>query len=599
MTSPELITSRVAALRQWMRQNGLDAFVFPSTDPHAGEYVPAHWQTRQWISGFDGSAGTAVVTADEAALWTDSRYFLAAESQLAGTPFGLMRDGLPETPSIAEWLGAQVGKDGRVGMDGNVCTASEFEKLATQLSRFGIHLVESDDPADDLWQDRPALPITPVRIHPLEYAGKEAREKLAELRQATRQAGCTHLLVTALDEVAWTLNLRGDDVPCNPVFVSYLLIEPETAVLYINPEKVSPEVAAYLSGQGVTTRPYGDIGTDLSNLRDSVVLLPGTVNRRLASAVSAVVPCTVMPSPVATAKAVKNEAEIAGMRRSMERDGVAMVKLLRWLLPAVAAEGGVTEMGIDRKLAELRAADPHYRGTSFDTIAGYADHGAIVHYEATPATDTTLRPTGLLLLDTGAQYDDGTTDITRTIALGNVSEEERRAYTLVLKGHIALSRCRFPDGASGTQLDATARYWMWQEGMNYGHGTGHGVGAHLNVHEGPHQIRMNYVPAPLHAGMTVTDEPGIYVAGRFGVRLENTLLIRPWRETAFGSFLEFEPLTLCPFDRSPIDRSLLREDEAAWLDDYHQTVRQRLLPLLDDEADREWLVRATRPLREE
>lgn len=595
-TSP--VTARIAALRQWMRRHELDAFVIPSTDPHAGEYVPGHWQTRRWFTGFDGSAGTAVVTDGAAALWTDSRYFLAAESQLAGTPLSLMREGLPGTPSIAEWLCTQVKPSGSVGIDGSTCTAVEFDALSGSLSAGGIRLVATGDPADELWPGRPALPATPVRIHPLEYAGREAKDKLAGLRRAARQSGCSHVLVTALDEVAWLLNLRGGDVPCNPVFVAYLLVAPDTATLYVDPGKIPPGVAGYLGAQGITTRPYGTVEADLGKLRGAALLLPATVNHRLAAAAHSAVPCRTMPSPVAPAKAVKNAAEIAGMRRSMERDGVAMVKLLRWLLPAVA-EGGVTETGVDLKLAGLRAASPSYLGPSFGTIAGYGAHAAIVHYEATPETDATLRPSGLLLLDTGAQYADGTTDITRTVALGPVSDEERRAYTLVLKGHIALSRCRFPDGASGTQLDAAARYWMWREGMNYGHGTGHGVGAHLNVHEGPHQIRMNYVAAPLRAGMTVTDEPGIYAGGRFGVRLENTLLVRPWRETEYGRFLEFEPLTLCPFDRSPIDRGLLRGDEEEWLDDYHRTVRLRLLPLLDDEADRAWLVRATRPLREE
>ena len=449
-----------------------------------------------------------------------------------------------------------------------------------------------------VWTDRPALPADPIRVQPLEYAGQPATDKVAALRRATAEAGCTHLLVTALDEVAWTLNLRGTDVHCNPVFVSYLLLSPDGATLYVDPAKVTDEVSTYLSAQGVGLRPYGAICDDLTGLRSGRLLLSPTANFRLFMDAQEAVDVDVAPSPVAPLKAVKNDAEIAGFRRAMERDGVALVRWLRWLYPAVAA-GGQTEMSIDRKLSELRAASPLYRGPSFDTIAGYGPHGAIVHYEATPDTDAPLEPRGLLLVDTGAQYLDGTTDITRTLALGPVSDEERRVYTIVLKGHIALSRCRFPDGACGTQLDALAREALWHEGLNYGHGTGHGVGAYLNVHEGPHQIRMNYMPAPLRAGMTVTDEPGVYVAGHFGVRLENTLLVRHWRTTDFGRFLEFEPLTLCPFDRAPIDRALLRPDEVAWLDDYHAEVRRRLLPLLDDEADRQWLTEATRPLHDE
>ena len=595
---PSEITRRVESLRQWMRQRGLSAFVIPSTDPHASEYVPDHWLTRQWISGFDGSAGTAVVTLTAAALWTDSRYFLAAGQQLAGTPFNLMKDGLPETPSVADWLAANTEPGARIGVDLWVFSVAEYRHLADALCPHNRLLTGADDPAATLWTDRPALPADPIRVQPLEYAGQLATDKVAALRRATAEAGCTHLLVTALDEVAWTLNLRGTDVHCNPVFVGYLLLSPDGATLYVDPAKVTDEVCTYLSAQGVGLRPYGAICDDLTGLRSGRLLLSPTANFRLFMDAQEAVDVDVAPSPVAPLKAVKNDAEIAGFRRAMERDGVALVRWLRWLYPAVAA-GGQTEMSIDRKLSELRAASPLYRGPSFDTIAGYGPHGAIVHYEATPDTDAPLEPRGLLLVDTGAQYLDGTTDITRTLALGPVSDEERRVYTLVLKGHIALSRCRFPDGACGTQLDALAREALWHEGLNYGHGTGHGVGAYLNVHEGPHQIRMNYMPAPLRAGMTVTDEPGVYVAGHFGVRLENTLLVRHWRTTDFGRFLEFEPLTLCPFDRAPIDRALLRPDEVAWLDDYHAEVRHRLLPLLDDEADRQWLTEATRPLHDE
>ncbi len=597
-TDPTLVTQRVERLRQWMRRHNVGAFVFPSTDPHAGEYVPEHWQPRRWISGFAGSAGTAAVALEGAALWTDSRYFLAAAEQLAGTPFVLMKDGLPETPSLSEWLASHVAAGATVAVDGSVFTASAFALLAGELAERGIRLADGGDPAAELWTDRPPLPAAPVAIHPLEYAGRTAADQLADERDAMAAAGCTHLLVSALDEVAWTLNLRGSDVHCNPVFVAYLLIGTDEATLYVDAAKVTPEVAGYLSAQGVGRRPYDALAGDLAALSGAAVWLPSGTNRAMAAAVAGTNRVTATPSPVAAMKAVKNRAEIDGFRRAMERDGVALVKFLRWLYPAVTA-GGETEMSVDRKLAELRSVSHLYRGLSFDTIAGYGAHGAIVHYEATPDTDARLEPHGLLLLDTGAQYADGTTDITRTLALGPVSDEERRVYTLVLKGHIALSRCRFPDGASGTQIDALARAPLWQEGLNYGHGTGHGVGAYLNVHEGPHQIRMNYVPAQLREGQPVTGAPGIYVTGRFGVRLENTLLVRHGLTTDFGRFLEFEPLTLCPFDRAPIDLDRLDDSEVAWVDDYHAEVRRRLTPLLDDEADRRWLARATRPLRGE
>ena len=403
------------------------------------------------------------------------------------------------------------------------------------------------------------------------------------------------MLVSALDDIAWLLNLRGSDVHCNPVFVSYLLVDSQRATLYINKVKLTDEVTAYLAAEGVDVDAYDRVGEGLAryfeynilmDADETSALLPRLVDKR-----TKVVFAT---SPVPMMKAVKNEAEIAGFRQAMIRDGVAMVKFLHWLRPAVEA-GGQTEMSVDRKLTALRAEQPRFRDISFDTIAGYQAHGAIVHYEATPETDAPLRPEGLLLLDSGAQYDDGTTDITRTIALGPITEEQRHVYTLVLKGHIQLELARFPRGASGTQIDALARAALWREGYNYLHGTGHGVGSCLNVHEGPHQIRMEYRPAPLLPGMTVTDEPGLYLADRFGVRIENTLLIRESLATEFGEFLEMESITLCPIDKTPIDRSLLLPEEVEWLDRYHQTVYERLSPYLDDE-ECAWLAEATSPL---
>ena len=596
MKNKEEIARRVAALRRLMREKHLDAFIFPSTDPHNGEYVPDHWKGREWISGFDGSAGTAVVTMDKAALWTDSRYFIAAAEQLDGTEYALMRERVEGTPSVAEWLASCLSEKpaARVGVDGMVNSASEVAGLTESLGRWGDFEVVTDiDPLETIWEDRPPVPKNKVVVHPLEYAGETAREKIGRIRRRLTELGANAILVSSLDDIAWTLNMRGSDVHCNPVFVSYLLISDEEVVLFIDADKLTDEVVAYLQGEGVATAPYKQTGEVLSRLGGGAILLdPGQVNHMLYHAVN----CEVLPaaSPIPTLKAVKNAAEIAGFRQAMIRDGVAMVRFLRWLEEAVPA-GGESELSVDRKLTSLRAEQPLFKGLSFDTIAGYQAHGAIVHYEATAESNVMLRPEGLLLLDSGGQYLDGTTDITRTIALGPVSEQERRVYTLVLKGHLRLQALKFPDGACGSQLDAVARQPLWQEGLNFLHGTGHGVGAYLNVHEGPHQIRMEWKPAPLKAGMTVTDEPGIYVEGKFGVRIENTLLITPYKETPFGRFLQFEPLTLCPIDLKAIDTALLNEEEKSWLNGYHRMVYDKLAPHLDPE-EAEWLKKATSPL---
>lgn len=591
----ELITQRVCTLRNYMKAHGLDAFIFPSTDPHSGEYIPDHWKSREWISGFNGSAGTAVVTLDDAALWTDSRYFLAAAEQLANTPFRLMKDKLPETPTITQWLAAMLPEGSTVGMDAWVNSIDSVCRTELELGASGIRMETGLDPVGELWTGRPALPDNPVEIHPVCFAGKSATEKLADIRMELQHRKAEGLIVSQLDEIAWVLNLRGTDVHCNPVFVSYLFITTESCTLYINKVKLSPIVEAYLTDNGITIQPYETVTEGLRQFKGEHVLCDRSVtNLRLYRCLPE--NCEVIDgcSPIALMKAIKSPEEVEGYRRAMERDGVAMVKFLKWLKPAIAA-GGQTEISIDRKLTALRVEQPLYRDISFDTIAGYAAHGAIVHYEATPETDIELQPKGLLLLDSGAQYEDGTTDITRTIALGPLTSEERHDYTLVLKGHIRLARVKFPEGSSGTQLDICARYDMWQEAVNYLHGTGHGVGSYLNVHEGPHQLRMNYMPAPLRPYMTLTNEPGIYKAGKHGVRIENTQLIIPYMQGEFGTFLQFEPLTLCPIDTEPIERGMLDATEIKWLNDYHRMVYDRLSPLLDKEH-RQWLAEATKEL---
>lgn len=645
MTKAETITRRVSALRQWLRANGLSAYIFPSTDPHSGEYVPDHWKSREWISGFDGSAGTALVTLHHAALWTDSRYWLAAEEQTAGTPFEVIRckRNVPTAEEVVAWLAEHETEaltddttSPAMGFNGWTLSEEYADALEQALCRCGWRAessasfqAEMDDhyalnveirnnaPEDSLWEGRPSLPYSLIEIQPLRYAGRSAADKLDDIRRSLQTADA--LVVTQLDEIAWTLNLRGSDIHCTPVFVAYLIVLPSEALLYVDPSQLTPEVERYLETLHVRCRPYERIAEELfTGVVDETLQMqydPSVTSHALAQAIRQDGGSRLFytaPSPVPPLRAVKNEVEIAGFRNAMLKDGVAMVQFLRTLSP-LSREGeslpplDITEMGVDAKLTALRAGQEGFRGLSFDTIAGYGAHAAIVHYEATPETDIPLEPHGLLLLDSGAQYVDGTTDITRTIPLGPLTDEERTDYTLVLKGHIRLASAVFPEGTTGTQLDVLARYAMWQQHKNYGHGTGHGVGSFLSVHEGPHQFRMNYVAAPLQAGMTVTIEPGIYIAGSHGVRIENTMLIVEDRASASPSltgatsagqdgsaWLRLEPLTLCPIDLRPVVWEMMLPDEVEYLNRYHARVREALLPLLDDEADRQWLTEATK-----
>ena len=606
MNKSAIVNQRLQDLREVMQREHLAAFIFPSTDPHQSEYVADHWKGREFISGFNGSAGTAVVTMTSAALWTDSRYFIAAEEQLKGTEYQLMKLKMEGTPTIAEWIGRECGAGAEVGIDGWCSSANNVKDLIADLRKQGgITLRTNLDPLKLIWKDRPAIPENPVEIHPLDYAGEAAHDKIARIRQALREKHADGMLMSALDDIAWTLNLRGSDVYCNPVFVSYLLMSTKEVTLYINKVKLSPEVIAYLNTEGVGVAPYENVSKGLKDYFEYNILLdPDEVNytlyevvRRQESGVRNAVEIVEEESPVKRMKTVKNEREIAGFRSAMLKDGIAMVKFLKWLseYSENSEYSECSEISVSDKLEALRAEQPLYRGLSFDTIAGYQAHGAIVHYEATPETDIPLKPEGFLLLDSGTQYLDGTTDITRTIALGPLTEEQKRIYTLVLKGHIQIELCKFPSGASGTQLDILAREALWREGLNYLHGTGHGVGSFLNAHEGPHQIRMEWKPAPLVAGMTVTDEPGIYLAGKFGVRIENTLLVTPYKETEFGQFLQFESLTLCPIDKSPIIVDMLLPEELSLLNTYHQRVFDTLSPHLSP-SESAWLRTACAPL---
>lgn len=592
------IELRLARLRELMKREHLSAFIFPSTDAHQSEYVADHWRGREWISGFNGSAGTAVVTMKSAALWTDSRYFLAAEEQLEDTEYQLMRLKMEGTPTIAEWLGKELQdvQSPEVGLDGMVNSYNYVKDLSYSLRKLGgITLRTNLDPLEQIWENRPSLPANPVEIQPLEYAGETLASKVVRIRKSLRELHADGMLVSALDDIAWTLNLRGTDVHCNPVFVSYLLIESDKVSLFVDDNKLSPEVKLYLQDNQVSLYNYNKVEKCLKSYSEYNILLDGDETSYYLWKTVKCQEIVAAASPIPAMKAVKNEAEIEGYRSAMLKDGVAMVKFLKWLKPAVEA-GGQTEISIDEKLTSLRAEQKRFRDISFDTIAGYAQHGAIVHYEATPETDVVLKPEGLILIDSGAQYQDGTTDITRTIALGPVSEEMKHIYTLVLKAHIQLELVKFPDGASGTQLDAVGRECMWREGYNFLHGTGHGVGSYLCVHEGPHQIRMEWMPTPLRAGMTLTDEPGLYLAGKFGVRIENTVLISDYMSTEFGKFLQIEPLTLCPIDTTPIDVDMLLPEEIDWLNAYHHSVYEKLSPFLDEE-EKIWLENATKPIK--
>lgn len=590
-----IINERIAALRAHIAKENIQAFIIPSTDPHLSEYVAPHWQSREWISGFTGSAGTVVVTAKEAGLWTDSRYFLQADRQIEGTGIALYKEMLPETPSIPAFLSSLLQKGDTVGIDGKMFSADEVQHLQRELRQSGIYVKSIADPMQLLWSDRPAMPLAPAFVYDTKYAGKSFTEKLSAVRKKMKAAGAESLLLSALDEIAWLLNIRGSDVHCNPVVVSYLLIERYEIHCFIQPQKVTAELASYFKANGISIHGYKEIEDYLSNTHaESILVNPVKTNYAIYSAICPTCRIINGTSPIALLKAVRNEQEIIGIHAAMQRDGIALVRFLKWLEEAVPA-GRETEISVDRKLHEFRAAQPLYMGESFDTIAGYKEHGAIVHYEATPETDVVLKPEGFLLLDSGAQYLDGTTDITRTIALGNLTEEEKLDYTLILKGHIALAMAVFPEGTRGAQLDVLARMPIWQQHMNYLHGTGHGVGHFLNVHEGPQSIRMNENPIPLQPGMITSNEPGVYKAGSHGIRTENLVLTVPAGKGMFGNYLKFETITLCPICRKGIIKELLTAEEIKWLNKYHQTVYEKLAPDLNND-EREWLKEACKAI---
>ncbi len=584
---------KLQALRSLMRREDISAFITPSTDPHAGEYIPERWKSRRWISGFTGSAGTAVVTLNQAALWTDSRYFIQATEQLAGTEFLLMKEKIEGTPSVTEWLGTVLPKGSVVAVDGWVNTTAEVENLENELRAYGLILRTDIDPYAEIWTDRPAIPQSKAFVQGLEFAGESAASKIQRIRKKTLSAQ-TSIILSSLEEVAWTLNLRADDVEYTPFVLGYVLITPSDTLLYICKEKVTPEVADYLKGEGVSLREYDDIIPDLQALDMPIFVQPEKTNYAVYSAIKNPIR---KDSVVEQMLIFKNETEIRCFRNAMEKDGVAMVKWMKWTLENVP-KGGQTELSLSKKLEEFRAEQPLFKGVSFESIMGYAHHGAIVHYDPTPETDIPVLPEGLLLIDSGGQYLDGTTDITRTIPLGPLTWEMRRDYTLVLRGWIRLGSAVFPKGTCGTQLDTLAREAMWKYGINYLHGTGHGVGQFMSVHEAIdlHQFRMQWRPTPLLPGMTITDEPGIYIEGSHGVRHENTMLVVEATDgITFGPYYTFEHLTLCPILTSPIIVEWLTDEERTWFNNYQETVYQRLAPRLDPDHQA-WLREVTKPI---
>lgn len=586
----QVILERLNKLRSFMKKNGLDAFIIPSTDAHLSEYPPTHWESRVWISGFTGSAGTIVVTASEAGLWTDSRYFLQAEEQLEGTSIQLFKEGLPTTPSFTQWLIDTLPAKSTVGIDGNVYIAQEAINLKSDLDRFDLRLNVDNDPFSVIWEDRPILPENPIFVLPEEYTGESAQSKIQRINQKLKKEGANSIIVDTLDTIAWIFNIRGNDVKCNPVAVAYAYISASETVLFINPKKVTTEVAEYLKNQGVILAEYYKFFDYISRLDEKICVDLNKVTFKILDAIKDKNTLLFAPSPIDLMKSCKNDVELKGFRSAMHKDGVALVRFFMWLEKAV--NNGIEEIDIPAKLIEFRSKQDLFVGESFDTISGYGPNGAIVHYHVTKESSAKIKPEGLLLIDSGAQYFDGTTDITRTVAVGPLTEQMKKDYTLVLKGHIAIATAIYPQGTRGSQLDILARKALWNEGLNYLHGTGHGIGHFLNVHEGPQNIRLNENPTTLQIGMVTSNEPGLYRDGEYGIRLENLVATKKEMTTNFGDFYSFETLTLCPFDTRPIVKELLTKEEIEWFNNYHKMVFDELSPLLDTN-EKEWLKNKT------
>ncbi len=571
------------ALRDAMRKVHVDAMIIPGTDAHQSEYVSPHWKNRDWVSGFTGSNGTAVVTLDSAALWTDSRYFLQGAQQLENSGFDLCKEDIAGEPTITQWLAQNMEEGSVLAVDGTLFSMKKANDLVEFCGEHGFRFAADFDPFDKIWADRPARPEGLLTIHSEEFAGEGAAEKVEKVLEFIVDKGADSIFISALDEIAWVLNIRSNDVAFLPVAISYLYLSEKKKILFIDECKVNEEVEEYLKSIDVEVKPYDGVIKFLNGLKESEVVMmdPNVVSDTMGRACES--DKIYSKSPIALMKSLKNEIQIAGTRAAMERDGAALVKLFMWI-EENAPQGNINEMDIWTKGMEFRGEHPYYRGDSFAMIAGYKEHGAIVHYTAKPESASIIKGNGLLLIDSGAQYIDGTTDITRTIAIGTPTQEEIHDYTLVLKGHIAIATQVFPVGTRGSQLDVLARQFMWKEGVSYLHGTGHGVGHFLSVHEGPQNIRLNENPATLQLGMITSDEPGIYRAGKHGIRTENlTLVVPAIKSEEFGEFLKFETLTLFPYDARLIDKSMLSQEEIQWINNYHQEVYDRLSIYLNEE----------------
>lgn len=587
------VSERIARLRKLMKEKGIDAFIIPGSDPHISEYPAAHWKSRAWISGFTGSAGTVVITAGKAGLWTDSRYFLQAEAQLKGSGIDLFKDGLPETPSLKDWLVLELPAGNYIGIDGDVYAASEVQLLKTFFDYYNITLETDFKPFDLIWANRPGIPSDKIFVLPDEFSGISAKEKIDDILKEVMKEDAEITVLGSLDAIAWLFNIRGTDVEYNPVAICYAVISAKEAVLFIHREKLTTEVIDYLKDQNIILADYTEVFDYVKKFPagQKVLVNPAKLNYSLYDSISGTIK-EIAVHPVDMFKAIKSETEITGFRNALLRDGVALTKFYIWFENALDTGEKVTELDLSRRLRHFRSEQSLYFGESFETIAGYNEHGAIVHYAATKESNATIERKGLLLIDSGAQYFDGTTDVTRTVAVGEISEQMCVDYTLVLKGHIALAQARFPQGTKGCQLDILARKSLWDNGLNYLHGTGHGIGHFLNVHEGPQSVRIDFNPTSLQPGMITSNEPGVYRTGEYGIRIENLTLTVPAEKTSFGSFYRFETLTLCPIDKKPIKKALLSANEIEWLNQYHSEVYEKLSPLLS-ETEKAWLKEKT------
>ncbi len=593
MSNP--VTENLKALRKQMQKKKVDAYIVYHSDPHLSEYIPDYWKEREWLSGFTGSAGTLVVTNNAAALWTDSRYFIQAEQQLNGTGIELCRMGLPQTPDIPSWLSLNLNMGGTVACNGLLISVSAVRQLSENIKDRGFKVNFNIDLIDKIWIDRPALPQPKLFLHTIDFARISVQEKLGRIRKGLLFHHATAYLLGALDEICWTFNLRGSDIPYNPVFLAYAIVADGNAILFVDKEKLTDEVMFHLENEGVAVKPYRKVFDSLKKLAkgDKVLFDPAKVNFRVYDSIPKRVSRVEAPSIVSHIKARKQPSEIEAIKDAMVQDGIAMVEFLHWLESEVH-QGKLNELSVAQKLLDVRSRRQHFISESFGAIVGYADHGAIVHYSATQETSYTIKPEGFLLVDSGGQYLNGTTDITRTVHLGNPSQDEKNDYTLVLLGMIRLSMARFPKDTRGSQLDTYARMGLWANGLNYGHGTGHGVGYFLNVHEGPQQIRPeNHMP--IDPGMVMSNEPGLYRPSKYGIRIENLIVCVEDEVNDFGSFLRFESLTLCPIDTKPIDKTMLSSNEIAWLNGYHDYVYKQLSPHLSSDIA-EWLKGKTKPI---